>query len=207
MHQFQQFKKNLLTQLQLFSLQYGTYPENTVVVMIANFPLLVLLKKQSSSLDKILLPPLYWQNKEQTNTYASLGAIDTVTHIPTVARDAFYLGELAFHQQEEQGIDFPETLFIPPLMLLEALKDTTSTNLHCQLTFHFNGNNRLTKMINAEGRQPPQPSTPRYQQTFRRQDSPNQSQRARLIDVYTENQLTTQQLQTIKKKVKNAIIL
>ena len=187
MYQFQQLQKELTHKLQSYGIEHGQFPTQNLTVSIAPFPLLPLLKGQSTQSqvtpqqDAQLLPHIYWQNKEQTNTYASLGAIDTVTHIPTVARDAFYLGELAFHQQEEQGIDFPETLFIPSLMLLEALKDTTSTNLHYQLTFHFNGNNRLTEMINAEGRQPPQPSTPRYQQTFRRQDSPNQSQWARSL--------------------------
>lgn len=183
MQQFQQLQKELIQQLQLFSLEYGSTPAHNLTIPIEPLLLLPLLKAQSAvKHNESLLPYIYWQNKEHTKTLASFGAIETLTHIPVVTDDALYLGGLAFQQQGEQWHDFPETLFIRPLMIVETLNSKQA-----QVTFHFNGEHSIEKTIQAvQSLLPPQALTALKQQTFERQDSPNQSQWADLVEMAIE---------------------
>ncbi|WP_243834685.1 isochorismate synthase [Psychromonas algarum] len=195
MHQFQQLQKILVQQLQSFSLDHGLFPTKNLTVTIDSLPLLPLLKGQTTAQPKncCLLPTIYWQNKEQTTTLASFGAIETLEHIPKADNNALYLGGLAFQQQGEQWSDFPATLFIRPLLVFQHIQSsslfnqTDNTSEQWQAVFHFNGTNSVEKSIHIiQALQPPQALSAFTQQQIKRHDSPNQTQWASLVELAIE---------------------
>lgn len=182
-YQFQQIQKELIQQLQSFSLVHGQYPNKNLSIVIDPIPLLPLLKGQNSTIQQNpnLLPRLYWQNKEQNKTLASFGAIERLDHIPKANDHEFYLGGLAFQQQGEQWQDFPATLFVRPLILFQALQQQS------QVTFHFNGDNSIQDSINTlKSLKIPQALTVFTPQLLKRQDSPTKDQWADLVELAIE---------------------
>jgi len=177
--QFQELKTELLSQLQAFSLQHGPFPtQNLIVNFTSPLPFLSLLKGQTATPHSPLLPHLYWSNKEKSTTYATLGAIETVQTIPKASDDAFYIGGLAFQQQGAQWQDFPDTLFIRPLMVFAKTHPSSF-----KVTFHFNGQHALQNSIDAvQQLAPPQALRALPPQTFLRSDFPNQAEWAELVD-------------------------
>ena len=184
--QFQQLQKQLIQTLQSYSIEHGQFPTTNLTVDIAPQNLLALLKGQTTAAeqDANLLPHIYWQNKEQNKTIASIGCIETLHQIPAATDDALYLGGLAFQQQGEQWPDFPAILFIRPRIVFQELK------LPAQLfhaIFHFDGTNSIQQTIETlQALQPPQPLSAFTCQQIKRQDSPNQQQWAHLVDLAIE---------------------
>lgn len=183
MYKFQAIQEELIQQLQSFSIAYGQYPDKNLNLVINSIPLLPLLKGQNITIqqDPNLLPRIYWQNKEQTKTLASFGAIEKLDHIPKATDDAFYLGGLAFQQQGEQWVDFPAILFIRPLMVFQQLEQ------QWQVIFHFNGSNSIQQSINTlQSLKAPRPLVKFTPQRFKRQDSPTKKQWADLVELAIE---------------------
>lgn len=197
-HQFEQLQKRLITQLQAFDLEHGAFPTINLTVTIEPLPLLPLLKGQSLVKDKtaVLLPTIYWQNKEQTHTLASFGEIERLLKIPKASDEAFYLGGLAFQQQGKQWKDFPAILFIRPLIVFQTRTAANtldkSNQLHSEqsnweVVFHFNGTNSIKNTIEGlQALQSPQPLTDFSQQQLKRQDSPTKAQWANLVELAIE---------------------
>ena len=193
MYQFQQLQKELTHKLQSYGIEHGQFPTQNLTVSIAPFPLLPLLKGQSTQSqitpqqDAQLLPHIYWQNKEQNKTLASFGAIETLNNIPTASDDALYLGGLAFQQQGEQWPDFPETLFIRPLIVFQTLNQQPHQEATNQVVFHFNGSNSIERTIKAINTlQTPQALAELTKQHFKREDSPTKTQWANLLEMAIE---------------------
>ena len=189
MNQLQQLQKTLTQQLQSFSLIHGHFPSTNLTVTIEPISLLPLLKGQrlAGQENLPLLPHIYWQNKEKSKTLACFGAIETLHHIPKATEQAFYIGGLAFQQQGQQWPDFPAILFIRPLMVFEQLRATDEDKEQTQVTFHFNGANSIIKTIDSvKLLQPTVPLVAFNSQFLKRQDSPNQQQWAKLVELAIE---------------------
>ncbi|MGB5446132.1 MAG: chorismate-binding protein, partial [Psychromonas sp.] len=167
-------------QLQSFAINHGVKPAFNLVIPLATFDLLRLLKGQSST-PAAIYPAIYWQDKEHLQTIACFGAIDEYLNIPKPTGQACYFGGLAFQQQGPQWQDFPNIRFIRPALefKLEQQKLT--------LTCHFNGNNSVADsllLLNALQLSPPEKAT--KNSILSRQDIPNQKQWAELVELAIE---------------------
>jgi menaquinone-specific isochorismate synthase len=187
MHQFQQIKKQLTQQLQLFSIEHGQYPTHNLEVNITSLPFLSLLKGQNNAIQKTpcLLPRIYWQNKQKTKTLACFGAIEQCYSPPKATEESLYIGGLAFQQQGEQWQDFPATLFVRPMIVFQALNQSPAIDY--QAIFHFNGNNSVQQtIITINALQPPLPLLPFTAKQLSRQDSPCKIAWATLVELAIE---------------------
>ena len=187
MYQFQQIQKQLIQQLQLFSIDHGQYPIHNLEVNIASLPLLLLLKGQNKAIQQSpdLLPRIYWQNKQQTKTLACFGAIEQCHSTPKATEESFYIGGLAFQQQGEQWQDFPATLFVRPMIVFQQLNQPSTTQ--CKVIFHFNGRHSIQQTIkNISALQLPQTLTPFKAKSLSRKDSPCKTEWAKLVDLAIE---------------------
>ncbi|HEY5715075.1 MAG TPA: isochorismate synthase, partial [Psychromonas sp.] len=167
-------------QLQAFAIQQGAKPNFNLVIPLAPFDLMSLLKGQSSN-PAALYPAIYWQDKEQLQTIACFGAIEECLHVPQPTGQACYFGGLAFQQQGPQWEDFPEIRFIRPALEFKFEQQKLT------LTCHFNGSNSVADSLLLLNRLQPGSSQQAAKNNIRsRQDIPNQTQWAELIELAIE---------------------
>ncbi len=167
-------------QLQQFAKQQGDKPSFNLVIPVAKFNLLALLKGQSLAGTPIY-PAIYWQDKEQQQTIACLGLIEESNIIPQPTEQACYFGGLAFQQQGAQWPDFPATRFIRPALEFKQSKQKLT------LTCHFNGLHSIQETLLLVNRlQKPQALTAVNNNILSRCDLPNQQQWADLVELAIE---------------------
>jgi menaquinone-specific isochorismate synthase len=167
-------------QLQEFAKKQGKKPTLNLVIPLTSFNLLALLKGQSLA-DTPIYPAIYWQDKEQQQTIASLGQIEECHHIPQPTEQASYIGGLAFQQQGEQWPDFPAVRFIRPA--LEFKQSGQALTLTC----HFNGSHPIAKTQALVKRlEKPQHLSAVCNQIISRCDTPNRRQWAKLVELAIE---------------------
>lgn len=179
---FQQLKIELLDKLSRFASQHGPTPNKNLTIPLEQFPLLPLLKGQSiEDPQSQLLPCIYWQDKRQHKTLASFGKITQTNKVPEASGEQFFVGGLAFQQQGEQWPDFPATLFIQPALTFEKSEQGM------RAIFQFNGQypiqNSIDLVNNLQGAKSLSPFTATL---LARQDSPNQTQWAKLVELAIE---------------------
>jgi len=187
--EFQLLQKELILQLQLFRKKMGEYPNvNLTIQLSAIPPLLTLLKGQSVNIqtNDFLLPTIYWQDREQKKTLASFGTIQRLNEIPNAIGEELYLGGMAFQSQDEQWQDFPETLFIRPMIVFEECNELDK-HKKFRVIFHFNGKHSVQQSIEClQALNSPKDLAPFINQQLSREDLPNKTQWADLVDLAIE---------------------
>ncbi|WP_372880842.1 isochorismate synthase MenF [Psychromonas sp.] len=179
-HNFKLMINFIREELQAFAGQQGAKPTFNLVIPLAHFDLMSLLKGQSSN-PVAVYPCIYWQDKAHLQTIACFGAIDECLHIPQPTPQACYFGGLAFQQQGPQWEDFPAIRFIRPAL------EFKSEGQQLTLTCHFNGSNSIEDsllLLNRLQLCPPKKSAKNH--ILSRQDTPNQAQWAELVELAIE---------------------
>ncbi|GLS92435.1 isochorismate synthase [Psychromonas marina] len=168
--------EKICKELQQFKNVQGETPDNNLTISLDKFPLLTLVKAQTA-----IFPAIYWQDKEQQQTIACLGAIEDINTIPEAVGEARYYGGLAFQQQGEQWPNFPEIRFIRPA--LEFIEENNQLTLTC----HFNGQFSIDETIEIVTKLHYPLALERLSvNTLTRTDLPDKKQWAELVDLSIE---------------------
>lgn len=166
--------------LQEFKKEQGNTPSINLVISLTSFNLLAFLKGQSIA-ENPIFPAIYWEDKEQLQTIACLGQIETCHHIPQPTEQASYFGGLAFQQQGPQWKDFPAIYFIRPALEFKLEKQIMT------LTCHFNGKNSVENtLLLIQKFKKISRLSPINNNIISRQDTPNQQQWANMLDLAIE---------------------
>lgn len=167
-------------QLRKFAIEQGEKPSCNLIIPISSFSLLSLLKGNSLSRTPIY-PSIYWQDKEQSQSFACLGKIEETNKIPNAIGEACYFGGLAFQQHARQWDNFPAIRFIRPALEFKQEKQQLT------LTCHFNGKHPIENslaLINQLAT--PEPLTMTHNKVLSRKDLPDQTQWAKLVELAIE---------------------
>jgi menaquinone-specific isochorismate synthase len=179
-HKFKSMLNLISEQLQQFAKEHGDKPLLNLVIPLAPFDLLALLKGQPSDAQAIF-PRIYWQDKEQLQTIACFGAIQECEYIPKPTGQECFFGGLAFQQHGQQWPDFPAIRFIRPVLEFKLVEQSLS------LTCHFNGENSVQSTLQLVQRlQHPQTLAAINCDIISRNDLPNQQQWAELVELAIE---------------------
>jgi len=179
-HNFNSIITFIKKQLRQFALEEGKKPSHNLIIPLNSFNLLSLLKGNSLSHDPIF-PAIYWQDKEQSQSFTCLGEIEKTDKIPNATGEACYFGGLAFQQHARQWDDFPAIHFIRPALEFKQEKQQLI------LTCHFNGEHPIEKSVALINKlAAPEPLTAMTNKIISRKDIPDKPQWAELVELAIE---------------------